>query len=49
MNATVTDPYDLPQEHKDFRDAIRQVVDERGGPRAAEIDATGEYIAPAMR
>jgi alkylation response protein AidB-like acyl-CoA dehydrogenase len=43
MNATVTDFYDLPQEHKDFRDAIRQVVDERVRPRAAEIDATGEH------
>jgi alkylation response protein AidB-like acyl-CoA dehydrogenase len=43
MSATVTDLYDLPQEHKDFRDTIRQIVDERVRPRAAEIDATGEY------
>ena len=43
MNATVTDLHDLPQEHKDFRDALREVVDERVRPRAAEIDATGEY------
>ena len=41
--ATLTDVYDLPQEHKDFRDTIRQIVDERVRPRAAEIDATGEY------
>src|SRR3954453_3196923 len=39
----LTDIYDLPQEHKDFRDTIRQIVDEKVRPRAAEIDATGEY------
>jgi acyl-CoA dehydrogenase len=43
MSATLTDVYDLPQEHKDFRDTIRQVVDDKVRPRAAEIDATGEY------
>jgi alkylation response protein AidB-like acyl-CoA dehydrogenase len=35
--------YDIPQELRDFRDLIRQVVRERVAPRAAEIDATGEY------
>src|SRR3954451_4215415 len=39
----LTDLYALPQEHKDFRDTIRQIVDERVRPRAAEIDAKGEY------
>jgi acyl-CoA dehydrogenase len=43
MSATLTDVYDVPQEHKDFRDTIRQIVDEKVRPRAAEIDATGEY------
>src|SRR5436190_14678411 len=43
MTATLTDAYDLPQEFKDFRDTIRQIVRERVAPRAAEIDATGEY------
>jgi acyl-CoA dehydrogenase len=43
MSATLTDVYDLPQEHKDFRDTIRQIVDDKVRPRAAEIDATGEY------
>jgi alkylation response protein AidB-like acyl-CoA dehydrogenase len=43
MSATLTDVYDLPDEHKEFRDTIRQIVDERVRPRAAEIDATGEY------
>jgi alkylation response protein AidB-like acyl-CoA dehydrogenase len=43
MTATLTDVYDLPQEYKDFRDTIRQIARERVAPRAAEIDATGEY------
>src|SRR4051794_41230987 len=37
------DIYDLPAEHKDFRDTIRQIVAQRVAPRAAEIDASGEY------
>src|SRR5919112_366493 len=37
------DIYDLPAEHKDFRDTIRQIVTEKVAPRAAEIDAKGEY------
>src|SRR5215213_8834167 len=40
---TYTDLYDIPQELKDFRDTIRQIVKERVWPRAAEIDETGEY------
>jgi alkylation response protein AidB-like acyl-CoA dehydrogenase len=43
MSATLADVYDLPQEHKDFRDTIRQIVDEKVRPRAAEIDAKSEY------
>src|SRR3954471_3357176 len=38
-----TDLYDIPQDLKDFRDTIRQIVKERIWPRAAEIDATGDY------
>jgi acyl-CoA dehydrogenase len=38
-----TDAYALPQEFVDFRDMIRRVVEERVRPRAAEIDASGEY------
>src|SRR5947208_14381707 len=41
--AAGADIYDLPSEHKDFRDTIRQIVTEKVAPRAAEIDATGEY------
>src|SRR5919112_4434239 len=41
--SATADVYDLPAEHKDFRDTIRQIVSERVAPRAAEIDATGEY------
>jgi acyl-CoA dehydrogenase len=43
MSGTLTDVYDLPPEHKDFRETIRQIADEKVRPRAAEIDATGEY------
>ena len=43
MSATTTDVYDIPQEFKDFRDTIRQIVDGEIAPRAAEIDAKGEY------
>ncbi len=43
MAATVSDVYDLPQEHKDFRDTIRQIVEERVKPRAGDIDRAAEY------
>ena len=35
--------YDLPEDLVDFRGTIRQIVDEKVRPRAAEIDASGEY------
>jgi alkylation response protein AidB-like acyl-CoA dehydrogenase len=35
--------YEIPQEMRDFRETIAKIVDERIRPRAAEIDATGEY------
>ena len=35
--------YELPQEMRDFREVIREIVDAKIRPRAAEIDATGEY------
>src|SRR4051795_4998129 len=35
--------YALTDEQLAFRDTIRQIVTERVAPRAAEIDATGEY------
>jgi alkylation response protein AidB-like acyl-CoA dehydrogenase len=40
---TIADLYTLPQEHLDFRDAIRQIATERVAPRAAEIDEKAEY------
>src|SRR3954452_5570739 len=39
----VADLYALPQEHRDFRDTIRQIAQERVAPRAAEIDEKAEY------
>src|ERR687885_1332699 len=43
METAAVDTYSLPQEFIDFRDTIRQIVDDRVRPRAAEIDATSEY------
>jgi acyl-CoA dehydrogenase len=40
---TTTDVYAIPQDLLDFRDTIRQIVQERVAPRAAEIDETSEY------
>ncbi|WP_205699305.1 acyl-CoA dehydrogenase family protein [Conexibacter sp. SYSU D00693] len=37
------DLYDVPQEHRDFVALVRQLAQEQIAPRAAEIDATGEY------
>jgi acyl-CoA dehydrogenase len=43
MSTTLTDVYEIPQEHKDFRDLVRQIAQEQIAPRAAEIDAKDEY------
>jgi alkylation response protein AidB-like acyl-CoA dehydrogenase len=39
----MTEVYELPDEHKDFRATIRQLASERIAPRAAAIDAADEY------
>src|SRR5918998_2625670 len=41
--ATPTDLYSIPQQHRDFRDLVRQIAQEQVAPRAAEIDQTDEY------
>src|SRR5919204_4500809 len=46
---TTTDTYALPQEFIECRDTIRQIVEEWVEPRAAEIDATGEYPSDIRR
>jgi alkylation response protein AidB-like acyl-CoA dehydrogenase len=43
MSTDLADVYEIPQELRDFRDTIRQIVRERVAPRAAEIDAADEY------
>jgi acyl-CoA dehydrogenase len=43
MTATLTDTYEIPQEHRDFRDMIRQLTQEKIAPRAGEIDREGKY------
>jgi alkylation response protein AidB-like acyl-CoA dehydrogenase len=41
--SALADLYTLPQEHIEFRDAIRQIAREQIAPRAAEIDEKAEY------
>jgi alkylation response protein AidB-like acyl-CoA dehydrogenase len=43
MSLDTAGVYEIPEELRDFRDTIRQIVQERVWPRAAEIDETGEY------
>ncbi len=43
MPVSTLEMYNLSEEQVDFRDAIRQIVEERVAPRAAEIDAKAEY------
>ena len=43
MSAIATDAYEIPREHLDFRDTIRQIVQEKVAPRAHDIDASAEY------
>ena len=43
MSAIATDAYAIPQEHIDFRDTIRQIVQEKVAPRAHDIDAEAAY------
>jgi alkylation response protein AidB-like acyl-CoA dehydrogenase len=40
---TSAQPINLSDEQKAFRTALRRLVEERIAPRAAEVDATGEY------
>jgi alkylation response protein AidB-like acyl-CoA dehydrogenase len=39
----VTGVYEIPQEHRDFVAGIRDIVNARVAPRAADIDRTSEY------
>ena len=41
--SALSDLYTVPQEHRDFRQTIREIARERIAPRAAEIDETAEY------
>ena len=42
MNITDS-PFELGEDQLRIRDLVRRVADERVAPRAAEIDATGDY------
>src|SRR5215203_5702170 len=43
MSTTMTGVYEVPQEHRDFLDGIRQVVQGVVAPRAGDIDRSGQY------
>ena len=43
MTTLATDTYSIPQEHRDFRDTIRDLVRDKVAPRAGDIDRSGEY------
>jgi alkylation response protein AidB-like acyl-CoA dehydrogenase len=43
MATTVTGVYEVPQEHRDFLAGIREIVQGRVAPRAADIDRENEY------
>jgi alkylation response protein AidB-like acyl-CoA dehydrogenase len=43
VTTAMTGIYEVPQEHRDFLDGIRAMVQGHIAPRAAEIDRTGEY------
>jgi alkylation response protein AidB-like acyl-CoA dehydrogenase len=43
VTTAMTGVYEVPEEHREFLDGIRQLVRGRIAPRAAEIDRTGEY------
>ena len=37
------DAYRLAEEHVLLRETVRQLADDKIAPRAAEVDATGEF------
>jgi alkylation response protein AidB-like acyl-CoA dehydrogenase len=43
MTTATTGVYEVPQEHRDFIAGIRDIVQGRVAPRAADIDRTSEY------
>src|SRR3954469_3533009 len=43
LSVATTDVYEIPEELRDFRAGIREIVQGRVAPRAAEIDRTGDY------
>src|ERR1700759_5583203 len=40
--SALSELYTIPEEHLDFRNTIREIAQERGAPRAAEIDEQAE-------
>ena len=43
MSVAMSSVYEVPEEHREFVAGIREIVQGRVAPRAADIDRTGEY------
>jgi alkylation response protein AidB-like acyl-CoA dehydrogenase len=43
VSTATTGVYEIPEEHREFLAGIREIVQGRVAPRAAEIDRTGDY------
>jgi alkylation response protein AidB-like acyl-CoA dehydrogenase len=42
-HTAVSQPINLTDEQRDFREAVRQLAEQKFAPRAAELDASGEF------
>ena len=40
---TTPSPFEIGEDQRAIRDLVRRVAEEKVAPRAAEIDATGDY------
>ncbi|MEA2386967.1 MAG: hypothetical protein QOJ22_1141, partial [Thermoleophilaceae bacterium] len=43
MSVAMPGVYDVPEEHREFLAGIREIVQGRVAPRAADIDRSGDY------
>jgi alkylation response protein AidB-like acyl-CoA dehydrogenase len=43
MTTAASDVYDIPQDHREFLEGIREIVKGKVGPRAADVDRENEY------
>ena len=46
---TTPSPFELGEDQRALRDLVRRVAEEKVAPRAAEIDATGDFCQLGCR